>query len=161
MLYTLKLDASWRPIQVVDSFKSTGMVLSGRAKVVETYDEEIYPGIKIPKVIVLKNYIRNFPFSKSCNRKNVVWRDKNTCQYCKSKFHYSDLTMDHVVPKSKGGTKTWSNIVASCKPCNSKKKNRTPKEANMQLDKKPTKPKVLFFDLINPQIIQEEWKKYK
>jgi 5-methylcytosine-specific restriction endonuclease McrA len=161
MRYTLKLDASWRPIEVIDCFKSVSMVLSGRANTVEEYNEEIYPGIKIPSVIVLKNYVRTIPFSKACNRKNVIWRDQYTCQYCQDQFTYKELTMDHVVPKSKGGSKTWLNIVASCKQCNGIKGHRLLHQTNLKLKKQPSVPKVTFSDLDHPCKITKEWKKYK
>ena len=161
MKYTLKLDASYRPIQIVDCFKSTSMVLSGRAKVLETYEEEIHPGIKMPLVIVLNTYIRKMPFAKKCNRTNVIWRDKNTCQYCGNIFFNAQLTMDHVYPKSKGGQKTWTNIVAACKSCNSKKDNKTLSTSGMQLLNQPYIPKIKFFDIKMPCSMHPEWQKYK
>lgn len=161
MLYTLKLDASYRPIDIIDSFKSTSMVLSGRAKVLEYYQADIYPGIKTPLVIVLKKYIRRMPFTKRCNRVNVAWRDKNTCQYCGQKFFLTELTMDHVYPKSKGGIKIWTNIVAACKKCNSQKDNKTLSEAKMSLLNQPVAPKITFFDIKMPCEMHPSWEKYK
>lgn len=151
---TLKLDAAWQPLQIVDSFKAFNMCLTGRAKMVLPYDNGL------PAVIVLKKYVRKFQFSLTCNRKNVFWRDGYQCQYCTKQFRYSELTMDHVLPKSKGGPKTWNNIVTSCKSCNSKKKDKTPKEANMPLVKKPFTPRVKMIDLYRNIKIQNEWKQF-
>ena len=160
MDYTLKLDASYRPIEIIDSYKAVSMVLSGRAKALEEYNEEIHPGIKIPSVIVLYKYIRKVPFTKRCNRRNVVWRDKNTCQYCQKIFSFKELTLDHVIPKSKGGHKKWSNIVCACKKCNNIKGNKLLFETNLRLLKLPEPPKVSFLDLEHPCPIIEKWKKY-
>jgi len=160
MKYTLKLDAAYRPLDVVNCFKSVNMVLSGRAFALENYSEEIYPGINIPSVIVLKEYVRSYSFFKNCNRKNVIWRDKNTCQYCNKKYSFSELTLDHVLPKSKGGHKTWENIVACCRPCNSKKGNKLLSQTKLKLLKKPQPPKVKFTDLEIPCNILPSWEKY-
>ncbi len=75
------------------------------------------------------------------SRRNIFNRDSNTCQYCGVQFSRSELTVDHVVPKSRGGRNSFTNIVAACIPCNSKKANKTPEEAGMQLLKSPFTPK--------------------
>ena len=153
--YTLKLDASWRPIEIIDGFKGFNMCFTGRASVVLKYDDDFFPA-----VIVLKSYVRKKFMSYACNRKNVVWRDKNVCQYCANRFCFSDLTMDHVIPKSRGGDKSWTNIVTSCKKCNNKKGNRTPEEAKMPLIKKPFVPRWNIQVLLRDKKIPEEWKDY-
>ena len=153
--YTLKLDASWKAIEIIDSFKAFNMCYTGRAAMVINYCDSIFPA-----VIVLKNYIKKGFSSYACNRKNVVWRDKNICQYCGRKFSFCDLTMDHVIPKSKGGQKTWTNIVASCKKCNNHKADRTPKEAQMPLIKKPSTPKWTINLLLRDRRIPNEWQDF-
>jgi len=130
------------------------MCLTGRAKMVVPYSDGT------PAVIVLNKYVRKFQFTLSCNRKNVFWRDGYQCQYCTKQFRYSDLTMDHVLPKSKGGPKVWDNIVTSCKDCNGKKKNKTPKEASMPLLKRPFAPRVKMIDLYRNVEIENEWKQF-
>ena len=142
--YTLKLDAAWQPLEIISTYKAFNMCYSGRAKAVSSIKVD---GHDIPSVIVLHNYIRKFPFRLSCNRKNVFWRDDFQCQYCAKTFKFDDLTMDHVVPKSKGGAKTWENIVTSCASCNSRKRNRTPREAQMPLIRRPHSPRVNLLDL--------------
>lgn len=128
------------------------MCFTGRANVVLNYSDNIYPA-----VIVLKNYIRKNFMSYTCNRKNVVWRDQNTCQYCGNKFSFQDLTMDHVIPKSRGGDRNWTNIVSCCKKCNSKKSNRTPEEAKMPLIRKPIIPRWDIHVLLRDKEIPNEW----
>jgi 5-methylcytosine-specific restriction endonuclease McrA len=71
----------------------------------------------------------------------VFERDKNTCQYCGELFDRSELNLDHVVPRDRGGTTTWENVVCSCIPCNTRKGNRLPREAHMSLIRKPKRPK--------------------
>lgn len=153
--YTLKLDAAWKPIDIVDGFKGFNMCYTGRANVVLKYSDDFFPA-----VIVLKDYIRKDFTSYSCNRKNVIWRDKYVCQYCGNKFQYHELTMDHIIPKSRGGEKSWTNIVACCKRCNSKKGNKTPKEAKMPLIKKPTIPRWNINVLLRDREIPSEWKDF-
>jgi len=155
-LYTLKLDAAWNPIEIIDSHKGFKMCYNGRANMVTEYPQD-YP---FPAVIVLKNYVRSRFMSYNCNRRNVVWRDKNICQYCGNKFAFSELTMDHVIPKSRGGEKSWNNIVASCKKCNSKKGDRTPEEARMPLIKKPFVPRWSIQVLLRGFCVPEEWEDF-
>ena len=81
--------------------------------------------------------LRTIKFS----RRNVFDRDKNQCQYCGKKFHRDNLSMDHVIPRSRGGPSTFTNIVTACKTCNAFKDNKTPDEAGMKLLKKPVAPR--------------------
>jgi|TARA_R110000823_G_C15896979_1_gene496562 5-methylcytosine-specific restriction endonuclease McrA len=160
-LYSLKLDAAWRPIEIITSFKAFSMCRSGRANPVEDYDILAHGNSMFPAVIVLKSYVRKHEFLLSCTRRNVYNRDNYTCQYCsiraKTKF---DLTLDHIVPKSRGGPKTWDNIVSSCHQCNEKKGARTPKEAGMRLLKEPKRPKATFIDFYAVKHIPKEWSPY-
>jgi len=96
--------------------------------------------VKIPKVLILKYYVK-LPYRKvSANRKAIMRRDKYTCQYCGIELCDKTATIDHVVPRSKGGGSTWTNMVTACKDCNLFKGNRTPKEAKMQMRSKPKEP---------------------
>jgi len=95
----------------------------------------------VPRVIRILTYDKVPPRRIRLTRRNVYARDNNTCQYCGDKFKTEDLNLDHVVPKAQGGTNTWENIVCSCIDCNSKKRDRTPKEAGMKLIKRPRVPK--------------------
>jgi 5-methylcytosine-specific restriction endonuclease McrA len=127
--------------------------MTGKAEIVETYDRVIR-GVSItlqhPKVIKLVKYVkvkRKLQQAKY-SRKNILARDKMICQYCGIKCTAKTATLDHVVPKSRGGENSWTNIVTSCKKCNNKKDNKTPAEARMKLlsvPKKPTHSKILDF----------------
>lgn len=98
----------------------------------------------IPSVIRLKKYVKIQEHPKiRFSRENVYLRDGHRCQYCTKKFHPKDLTLDHVIPSSQGGTKEWTNIVTACRPCNQQKANQTPDEANIKLRRQPFEPKWL------------------
>jgi 5-methylcytosine-specific restriction endonuclease McrA len=94
-------------------------------------------------------------------RHNIFERDQNTCQYCGKKFDRSELNLDHVIPKDRGGPTTWENIVCSCIACNTKKGNRTPQEAGMRLIRKPKKPRWRPFLQVNISMpYPESWKHF-
>jgi 5-methylcytosine-specific restriction endonuclease McrA len=97
--------------------------------------------IRVPKIIVLALFDR-FPKKEiKLTRANVFERDNHTCQYCGRRFERKQLNIDHVKPRDKGGKTTWENVVCSCVPCNTRKGNKLPHEANMRLLNKPKAPK--------------------
>ena len=97
--------------------------------------------IKAPRVIRLLDYDKVPRQAVKFNRRNIFARDHNQCQYCGRKFVTSELSLDHVIPRSQGGGTTWENIVCACVECNVRKGGRTPRQANMTLVRKPEKPK--------------------
>jgi len=97
--------------------------------------------VQVPRVIRLMDYDRLPKQTVKFNRRNIFARDNNQCQYCGKKFPTSELSLDHVKPRSQGGISTWENIVCACVACNVRKGGRTPKEASMHLIRKPEKPK--------------------
>lgn len=108
----------------------------------------------MPSVIRLNRYVQAPYKGVNLTRQNIFKRDNFECQYCGTK---RDLTIDHVIPRAKGGADTWTNLVTACKKCNAKKGNYTPESANMPLRKKPAKPSYSIFlkDHMNDQI--GEW----
>ncbi len=96
--------------------------------------------IAVPRIIRLLFYDRLPRGDVKFNRRNIFARDRNRCQYCNKRFPTSELSLDHVVPRSMGGLATWENIVCACTKCNVKKGGRTPKQADMTLACKPVKP---------------------
>ena len=113
----------------------------------ELPDEERYESIKtfsleirIPKIIRLVVYDKLPKATVKFNRKNIFARDKNRCQYCGKKVPTSELSLDHVIPRTQGGTSNWKNIVCACTNCNKHKGGRRPEEAGMKLICKPVKP---------------------
>jgi 5-methylcytosine-specific restriction endonuclease McrA len=101
---------------------------------------------QLPSVLKLKSYVRlkNKNYVRFC-RENVYLRDEYTCQYCAHQFHPKQLTLDHVIPASKKGEKSWTNVVTACRECNQKKANRTPTQAKMPLLNEPKMPHWLPF----------------
>lgn len=97
--------------------------------------------IRVPRVIMLLVFDRLPKKEVKFTRHNIFERDKNTCQYCGEVFERKDLNLDHVIPRDRGGPTTWENIVCSCVRCNTRKANRTPREAGVQLIRKPRRPK--------------------
>jgi 5-methylcytosine-specific restriction endonuclease McrA len=97
--------------------------------------------IQVPRVIRLLSYEKLPKQTVKFNRRNIFARDNNQCQYCGKKYATTELSLDHVIPRSQGGQSTWENIVCACVKCNVKKGGRTPKQAHMTLIRKPEKPK--------------------
>jgi 5-methylcytosine-specific restriction endonuclease McrA len=97
--------------------------------------------IQVPRVIRLLGYEKLPKQTVKFNRRNIFARDNNQCQYCGRKFPTTELSLDHVVPRSQGGQSSWENIVCACIKCNVKKGGRTPKQAHLSLIRKPEKPK--------------------
>lgn len=158
--YTLKLDAAYQPLEIIDSLKAFSMVYSGRARIVENYSHQFNALFYYPSIIVLNTYVRTKPVIMSPTRLNIYWRDLYRCQYCYDTFPHSKLTLDHVVPKSRGGEKTWQNLVTSCERCNQKKGNKTPSEARMKLFKVPSVPKFSVVRTKPHFKIPVGWKKF-
>ena len=96
--------------------------------------------IQAPRVIRLLSYDRVPKQTVKFNRRNIFARDNNQCQFCGKRFPTSELSLDHVIPRSQGGKTTWENIVCACVDCNVRKGGRTPKQAHMTLIRKPDKP---------------------
>ena len=114
--------------------------------------------IKVPRVILLLGYDRIPKGRVRFTRANIFFRDRNTCQYCGEIFPKSELSIDHVVPRSHEGTSTWENVVCSCFTCNKKKGGRTPKEASMRLISQPRRPRwTPFFRLTLEDLNRREW----
>jgi 5-methylcytosine-specific restriction endonuclease McrA len=117
--------------------------------------------IRVPRVIRLLGYDRLPKQTIRFNRRNIFARDGNHCQYCGRRFPTTELSLDHVKPRSRGGDTSWENIVCSCVKCNVKKGGRTPQEAHMHLIRPPVKPKrspLLSIKLGNPKY--ESWKTF-
>ena len=125
-------------------FKSWREVSEFRAKMKNPDDDWIRTvqfEIQVPRIIRLLFYDRLPRHTVKFNRRNIFARDNNRCQYCGKRFSTHDLSLDHVVPRSRGGRGTWENIVCCCLRCNVRKGGRTPREASMSLIQKPVKPR--------------------
>ncbi len=110
---------------------------------VEAYDwvRTVRLELAVPKVIRLLGYDRLPKQDVKLNRRNIFARDRNTCQYCGERFPTSELSLDHVLPRSQGGRSSWQNLVCACTRCNTRKGGRTPQQAHIKLIRTPVKPR--------------------
>ena len=139
----LKLDSSFKPVEVISWQEAIVLTWLNKAWAVEYTDEWVHSAKKafqIPSVIVLFRYIDEKFFTLPCTRTNVLLRDEYRCQYCAKRFKESELTLDHVIPRSKGGLSLWTNMVAACKPCNQKKRDFLVENSPVRLIRAPKKP---------------------
>ncbi|HUX67374.1 MAG TPA: HNH endonuclease [Terriglobales bacterium] len=136
----LVLNASYEPINVCAARRAVVLVLKGVARAEEVHAQQLrasrahYP---VPSVIRLLDYRRIPHRSRALSRKNILLRDRNTCQYCGTVCAAPALTLDHVIPRSRGGKSAWENLVACCHACNHRKGDRLAAEADMQLLRDP------------------------
>ncbi|HVZ59372.1 MAG TPA: HNH endonuclease [Terriglobales bacterium] len=136
----LVLNASYEPINVCAARRAIVLVLKGVAMTEEENGHFLHStrvAVRVPSVIRLLEYRRIPHQTRALSRKNILLRDRNACQYCGIVLPTSDLTLDHVTPRSRGGTSTWENLVACCHQCNRHKGNRYPLEAGMKLVREP------------------------
>ncbi len=142
----LILNASYEPLHVCSLKRAVSLLMHELAERVEDSDQVLRSPnslFAVPSVIRLKRYVRRPHHQRvAFNRKNVFRRDDSTCQYCGVRA--SDLTLDHVLPRSRNGPTSWDNVVACCRSCNSRKRDRTPEEASMILRRKPFTPRFMF-----------------
>lgn len=142
-------NVSYQKIIDIDWKKAVILVMNGKVSPLtddEFIEIQTTSGIfKLPTHIILKKYVY-IPFKELApSRKNIFKRDNNICQYCSKQLDSSNATIDHILPRSKGGIHEWTNVVACCLRCNRKKSDRTPQQANMKLSKQP---KALKFGVI-------------
>jgi hypothetical protein len=155
----LVLNSDFSPINVTSLHRGFTLVYKGKAEVLKSSDEPIICGVKKylkPLIIRLLNYVSFQKRRIRVNRHRIMKRDNYSCVYCGSK---KDLTIDHVIPKSKGGQNTWNNLVTCCSPCNLKKGDKSLNEINMRMIKKPTEP-TIFSDSMG-QYLQKVWVDYQ
>jgi 5-methylcytosine-specific restriction endonuclease McrA len=123
----LVLNASYEPINICGARRALVLVLKGIARTEEEHGLTLHAQrsrMAMPSVIRLLEY-RRIPYqTRALSRKNILLRDRNTCQYCGTVLPSGDLTLDHVIPRSRGGNSTWENLVACCHGCNRSKGNR-------------------------------------
>jgi 5-methylcytosine-specific restriction endonuclease McrA len=178
---TLVLNKSWRVISVTTVRKALALLYEGAARAVSPETYEVYdfyawiqqkpvngqPCIRtmrfrilVPEVIQLTRYDGFPPKGVNFSRKNVYKRDSYICQYCGARPGIRELTVDHIIPRCRGGRSDWINCVSACAKCNKKKGSRTLEEAQMKLIRKPFRPEgnhALFFALPG---IKKSWEAF-
>lgn len=174
----LVLNKSFLPVQITTVRRAFCLLYAGIAKAVnsqyETFDYESWHqlsierndetiglvdrALKIPRVILLTAYDRVPKRRVRFSRHNIFARDKNTCQYCGKKFARVDLNLDHVIPRSQGGSSSWENVVCSCHLCNRKKGGKTPEQARIKLISQPRRPAwTPPLNVSLQEIMRKEW----
>ena len=135
----LVINAAYEPVAITPARDAVKKLVKRVATIEEEWraGQEVYPGIPMPSVIRLLRYRRVPVHMAVFSRKNILLRDRYRCQYCGERFPPSELTLDHVISKSRGGPNAWENIVACCRGCNHRKGNKSPAEAGMTLLHKP------------------------
>ncbi len=159
----LILNASFEPLHVCSVKRAVALLMHEVAERVEDGDKvlrSVNRAFPVPSVIRLKRFVKR-PYRQrvAFNRRNLFKRDDHTCQYCGTRSN--DLTLDHVLPRSRGGPTSWDNVVACCKRCNARKRDRTPEEAGMALQRRPYAPRFIFSSAygVLPDI-DPIWEKY-
>ena len=161
MSKVLVLNASYEPLNITSWRRAVVLVIKGKAEQVEHREQLVYPDFPMPTVIRLRHYVR-IPYKEiPLTRRNLLHRDNHTCQYCN--YAGDGLTLDHVIPRSRGGGDSWENIVSACVRCNVKKGSRTPREADMPLTNPPRKPHSSLYFEISRHVkggVHQEWRRY-
>ncbi|MCO6357615.1 HNH endonuclease [Roseivirga pacifica] len=161
MKRVLVLNQDYSPISVCSAERAFLLLYLQKAELVHDNPENkirsINTAYPMPSVIRLQQYI-SIPYkSVLLSRQNVFKRDSNQCLYC---GNGKDLTLDHVLPKSRGGQSTWTNLATACKKCNSIKGDKTPEEAKMPLAQKPFRPTYVMFVRNFSGFTSKDWLKY-
>ena len=160
MTQSLVLNASYEPLCVVSSRRALMLIIDEKAELLHA-TERLFRAAHIafaePSVVRLWHYVK-VPYQAriSLNRRAVFARDDHRCQYCGA----SAENIDHVIPKSRGGAHSWENVVASCRPCNSRKRDRSPEESGMRLHRAPTAPRQRTWILVASGAIRSDWEQY-
>jgi 5-methylcytosine-specific restriction endonuclease McrA len=158
----LVLNQTYEPLNVCTVRRAFVLVDRGKAEIVENgrgYLHTTTALFEMPSIIRLVYFIRRPRPQGRLTRRDVFLRDRFTCQYCGK--HTRDLTLDHVLPRHRGGGHEWHNIVAACKACNHRKAGHTPPEARMRLIREPYRPSHSYFRTFYPYLEQnQEWRKF-
>jgi len=168
----LVLNRLWQPVNIVGTQRAFSLLLQDHAQVINTLDtsyrmmdcaewldysenevaeddeafvQTVRMRIRVPKVLLLREYAQLPVQEVKFTRENLFDRDNYRCQYCGNIYEARELNMDHVIPRDKGGRTSWENIVTSCIKCNSRKANRLPHQASMHLIRKPERPRMRPF----------------
>ena len=160
MSSALVLNATYEPLSIVSVRRAVCLVLAGKADVLDDDGTELHSArlsVRAPVVIRLRHVVK-VPYRRrtSLSRRAVFSRDEHRCQYCGS---HAD-SIDHVLPRSRGGPHAWDNMVAACRPCNLRKRDRTPDEADMRLARLPRPPRELAWVVASAGSVPDAWAPY-
>lgn len=157
----LLLNSTYEPLNIINVKRALRLLFTDKANVIETDGSMVRSSrknTKMPLVVRLSYYVKRPHQHVRFTKQAVFVRDQFTCQYCG--IQSRDLTLDHVVPKTRNGETTWGNVVAACKSCNSAKSDKSLKDAGLKLKHQPKEPKFLpYLKAVNRERHQE-WNKY-
>ena len=157
----LVLNQSYEPIHVCSARRAIVLVFRGRAEVVETLDiniRSVSAVFPVPSVVRLDFYIRVPPKQFTLSNRNILKRDSFQCQYCGTTS--GPMTVDHVLPKTRGGSDSWENMVCACLKCNNRKGDRAPEQAGVKLARRPRRPNHVTFIRRFVGVPDQRWRPY-
>ena len=158
----LVLNQNYEPLNVCNARRALVLVGGGKAEVVEEAEgvlRTVARAFRIPSIIRMRYYIRRPRPLARLSRREVFARDQFTCQYCNTRS--SELTLDHVTPRRRGGNHAWENLVSACRACNHRKAGRTPQEARMRLRRRPVRPAASLHSLLAADLEkQPTWRRF-
>jgi 5-methylcytosine-specific restriction endonuclease McrA len=160
----LVLNATYEPVSVVSVRRAVVLLLKEKAELIEAAEAMLRSesvSVPVPLVIRLVYFVKIPPrITLPVTRRGVLSRDHYTCQYCGDMPLRKDLTVDHILPRSRGGKSTWENVAAACTKCNGRKGSRTPLEANMRLLSQPQRPRYVAIAALSSIEVRQAWQKY-
>ena len=157
----LVLNQNYQPLNVCNVRRAIVLLGRGKAEIIingRGYIRTISLLVQVPSVIRLVYMVRRPLVRRRLSRRAIFYRDGFRCQYCGKES--KNMTLDHIMPRSRGGPHVWENVVSACIPCNHRKAGLTPKEANMRMLKKPTAPRPNPYYMFHHRSILEEWRQF-
>lgn len=158
----LLLNQNYEPLTILKVKRAITLLFLGKVDLIENVDGQLLHSISfsypVPSVIRLKYFVHIKRKEISLTKKNIIKRDNHQCQYCGRKTGM--MTTDHIVPRARGGTDSWDNLVCACLECNNRKGNRTLKEAAMKLIRKPKRPNYFTFVLSELGQPRNKWRPF-
>lgn len=168
MKRALLLNTDFSPLHFISDFDAITLFYKGRAEVIDGMDgkksewDETFnspsTSIRVPATMRLLKRVHKKWKPPRFRKKVLFNRDNWQCQFCGTKLNWENITIDHVMPSSRGGQTSWMNCVAACKPCNKRKANKTPEEAGMRMLQRPAMPSALhFWDALKSSVWHRDW----
>ncbi len=160
MARVLVLNATFEPLAVVSTHRAVGLVLAGKVEMLQSSGRSLRSerlAVDVPSVVRLGRYVHvQRARYRNPNRRSVFVRDHDSCQYCGGRAE----TVDHIVPRSRGGTHTWRNVVAACRGCNTMKRDRLLNESGMHLRRRPELPSPSAWVEVAAGGVPDSWMPY-
>ena len=159
----LLLNFTYEPLGVVELRRAVRLVFQRKAEVVRDDGRKlrsVSASFPLPSIVRLLYYVARKRKNVALTKKNVLLRDDYTCGYCAAKGSSATMTVDHVIPRSRGGRSTWDNLVGCCGTCNGRKRDRTPAEARMPLRIRLREPRFIPWVVVRRNTMPDEWWKY-